>query len=212
MKVETMVLGEVRTNCYLVSDEATREAVIIDPADQAEEIIKRIEEKGLTLKGVLLTHGHFDHIYAAEALCSHFHISSYAGEDEKELLQNPQWNCSFMGSRPVTMVCDVWVKDQETLNLGGLVIKVISTPGHTGGGVCYYFEKDSLLFSGDTLFFESVGRSDLPTANGAALLKAIETKLYVLPEETKVYPGHGRATQIGYEKKNNPYTNGDYWE
>lgn len=205
MKIDTYVLGMVSTNCYIISNENTKEAIVIDPPEQASVIINKIEKPELKPVGILLTHGHFDHIMAAGELAEHFHIPILAGEAEKELLEDHNLNGSRMVRRNCTLRADRFLKDEEELTLGGMNIKVLYTPGHTAGGVCYYFEAEKVLVSGDTLFFESVGRTDLPTGNAQTLLESIRGKLMVLPDDVTVYPGHGDKTAIGYERTHNPY-------
>jgi len=205
MRIQTCILGRIRTNCYIITNEETKKAIIIDPADQAQEIEKKLKEQELIPVAILLTHGHFDHIMAASALAHDYNIPIYASEWEKELLADPRLNCSETMSRSIALVPNILLKDNEQIALAGMNIKVIHTPGHTAGGVCYYFFDDVVLFSGDTLFFESTGRTDFPTGNAKCLLESIHNKLMALSNEVKVYPGHGVSTTIGYERSNNPY-------
>lgn len=207
IKVKTQVLGMVQTNCYIVSNPKTKQAVIIDPADKANSIKESIELDGLTVVGILLTHGHFDHILASNDLASYYQVKIYASEHEKELLADPNQNCSAGIGRSVSLLLEDKLMDGDVLELADFSIKAIHTPGHTAGGTCYYFVNHGIIFSGDTLFLESVGRTDLPTGNGAKLVESIKSKLLILEETIVVYPGHGDATTIGYEKKNNPYLN-----
>lgn len=212
LTIYQLEIGAIRTNCYLVSDTETKDTIIIDPADSEEQIAVFIKEHELNIKGVFLTHGHFDHIYGAVPLANQFRVSLYACEKEKELLSQYELNCSTMIQRPIEIEADIWVKDGKTIQLGTLTFQVIETPGHTKGSVCYYFKKDNILLSGDTLFLESVGRTDLPTANSQEMINSVKNKLAVLPEETIVLPGHGECTTIAYEKKNNPYMGNNFWE
>ena len=205
MKIITAEIGLLRTNCYLVVDEESREAFLIDPADSAEELSCLIENEDVKIKGTLITHGHFDHVYAVTELAAKYHVPIYCGEQEAELLANPILNESAAFRREVSVVADRLLKDGQKLQLGKTEFTVIATPGHTVGGVCYYAEKEQVLFSGDTLFFESVGRSDFHTGNERILMQSIKERLYVLPDAVNVYPGHGPKTNIGYEKENNPY-------
>lgn len=205
MIIRTAEIGLMRTNCYLVADEDSREAFLIDPADRAEELAYLIEREGVTLKGILITHGHFDHVAAVTELAARYHVPICCGEQEAELLANPVLNESAAFRREVSVVADRLLKDGQKLMLGKTEFTVIATPGHTVGGVCYYSEQEQLVFSGDTLFFESVGRSDFHTGNERTLMRSIKERLYVLPDEVVVYPGHGPKTSIGYEKENNPY-------
>ncbi|MDD6137089.1 MAG: MBL fold metallo-hydrolase [Lachnospiraceae bacterium] len=202
----TNVLGSFATNCYTVANTETREAVIIDPADRAEYLISMYENQKLQPVAILLTHGHLDHIGAVGGLKQAFPgIKVYAGVEEKDVLARPELNLSNMFGFPVTAEADVYVKDSEKLTLLDAEITCIHVPGHTKGGMCYYFADEEILFSGDTLFCRSVGRSDFPTGDSLLLLQNIEKKLLVLPENVTVYPGHDSRTTIGKEKKENPY-------
>ncbi len=213
MKIQSYVIGMVSTNCYIIFNESTKEALIIDPPDQAPALKVKIEELELCPVAILLTHGHFDHIMAAGDLAAAFGIPVLAGEEEKALLEDYNLNGSRMVRKNYTLSADRFLKDKEELILGGMRIKVIHTPGHTAGGVCYYFEEEKVLISGDTLFLESIGRTDLPTGDQYTLLESIRRKLMVLPEEVLVYPGHGDKTTIGYEKMHNPYIGeNNFWD
>lgn len=206
LEIWRQVLGMVQTNCYLVMDKATKAAVLVDPADNCEAIIQMQKEAGADLKGILLTHGHFDHMMAAKAASDYFCVDLYACEQEEELLKDVRMNCSYgMGGVPVALEAKHWVKDEEELTFESLTLQAIHTPGHTRGCMCYYFKEAGVLISGDTLFLESVGRTDLPTGNSRQIIESLKEKLMVLPENTLVLPGHGSATSIGYEKRNNPY-------
>ena len=206
IKIEKMVLGMVQTNTWFVINEKTKELILIDPADDAGRIIRKIEADGLKLQGILLTHGHFDHIGAVDDLRAYFKgVQCYAGEKEEEVLENGSYNLSASWAAALSIRADRLLRDKETLTLAGFKIKVIETPGHTKGGVCYYLPEEGVLFSGDTLFRTSVGRTDFPTGSMSALVRSVKEKLFTLPDETRVYPGHGMMTTIGYEKENNAF-------
>ncbi len=205
MEIHQLTLGPVQTNCYIVCNEETKEAVMIDPADEGAYIAKRIRSMGYTLKAILLTHGHFDHMTGAEALKEATGAEIYVSKEDADLMADPKLNCGGMAGQRVTLTADRFVSDGETLTLAGIEFQVFATPGHTIGGVCYYVEAEKVLFSGDTLFQESVGRTDLPTGNGRRLIKSIQEKLMPLPDDVDVYPGHGPDTTIGHERRYNYY-------
>ncbi|MDD7025437.1 MAG: MBL fold metallo-hydrolase [Lachnospiraceae bacterium] len=204
-KVERVLCGSVGTNCYFLINTQTQETVIIDPADDAPMLSAKLKEKNLKPAAILLTHGHYDHIMAVEELRKEYGIPVIAHEEEKQILENPKGNLSTMIGMPFTVKADRFVKDEELLVTAGFSIRVLHTPGHTIGGCCYYLADENLLFSGDTLFWESVGRTDFPTGSMSALVRSIKEKLMVLPESTRVYPGHMGSTSIENEKQNNPF-------
>ena len=204
IRIKTCVLGQVSTNCYLVYDDQTKEGVVIDPADNAPYILNKCSELGITLTAVLLTHGHFDHIMAAEELKKEWGIKICACEKELEVLRDSKKNLMMDYYRKdYTLEPDLTVCDGETFEAAGVTWKVIETPGHTIGSCCYYIESEDLLFAGDTLFRTSYGRVDLPTGDAMSMLASVK-KLLTLPETVKVYPGHMGVTSIEYEKKHNP--------
>lgn len=199
------IVGPVCTNCYLLVNHKTGELLVVDPGDQAQLIEKQIEKTGAKPVAILLTHGHFDHAGAAEELADKYQISIYAHEAEKETLEDPGLNlCGMIGEHKVYHA-DIFVKDEEVLNLAGFSIRVFFTPGHTVGGCCYYIADEKILFSGDTLFQESVGRTDFPRGSASDLIRAIREKLMPLPDDVTVYTGHDESTLIGYERMHNPY-------
>lgn len=204
-RIKTCVLGPVSTNCYLVYNDTTKEAVAVDPGDNGDYILNKCSELGIKLQAVLLTHGHFDHMMAASQVARAFGIPVYASETEDEMLADTSLNMSahFTG-RSVSFHADRLVHDGDGLELIGYKWKVIATPGHTAGSVCYYLPEEGVLLSGDTLFLDSYGRTDLPTGSSRALVDSVIRKLLVLPGDTMVYPGHGEPTTIGYEAQNNP--------
>lgn len=204
-RIKTLVLGEVSTNCYIIYHQTTKKAVIVDPADNGEYILHKCRELSVTPEAILLTHGHFDHILATKDVQRAFHCKVYAGIEEDRLLRDPSLNLSgSMGSDQMGINADYLVRNGEVLHLIGFDWKVLETPGHTVGSVCYYIEAEDVLISGDTLFAQSLGRTDLPTGNTREIMDSILNKLLVLPEDTMVYPGHGEQTTIGFERKYNP--------
>lgn len=199
------IVGPVCTNCYLLVNHKTGELLVVDPGDQAQLIEKQIEKTGAKPVAILLTHGHFDHAGAAEELADKYQISIYDHEAERETLEDPGLNlCGMIGEHKVYHA-DIFVKDEEVLNLAGFSIRVFFTPGHTIGGCCYYIADEKILFSGDTLFQESVGRTDFPRGSASDLIRAIREKLMPLPDDVTVYTGHDESTLIGYERMHNPY-------
>ncbi|MCC8107336.1 MAG: MBL fold metallo-hydrolase [Clostridiales bacterium] len=205
MQLESLVLGMVSTNCYLVKNTETGELLIIDPAAASERIVQKITAMGGTPAAILLTHGHFDHIGAASVLKEKYTIPICALDKEKEVLLDAQKNLTVWNGNGYTLSADRYFYDGETLELAGFTIRVMNTPGHTFGSCCYYLADEAVLFSGDTLFHCSVGRTDFPTGSMSAMHHSIHEKLFVLPEETQVFPGHDAATTIHYEKQFNTY-------
>jgi len=206
MEIKRLVLGLVRTNCYIVYSEDTKKAVIIDPAADSRRIMEEISELGVVPEAVLLTHGHFDHMLAAESLKNGYQIPICVHKADAELVKHPELNCSeqFL-HMSYSIVADEELEDGQTLRFLDGTFTVLSTPGHTEGSCCYYAQKENILFSGDTLFQESVGRTDLPTGSSAKLVNSIRENLFVLPEDTLVLSGHGDQTTIREEKQYNPY-------
>lgn len=204
MEIKRLVLGELGTNCYIVYDEFSKEAAVFDPADNAEKILNEINSLNLSLKYIIITHAHYDHIAALDKLKSDTGASICAGEEDKAALNDAYISLSihFGKSAPISKA-DITINDKSTLMLGGETVRFLHTPGHTKGSICAVF--DSFVISGDTLFLESVGRCDFPGGSMHEIVHSIKEKLFLLPDDTKVYPGHGDATSIGHEKKNNPY-------
>ncbi len=205
MKIKNFVIGMIGTNCYIVSNKERGECVLIDPAVYAPEITAYIRKEGLDMQAILLTHGHFDHIMGIDGFLEEFPVPVYAYRAEEVLLKDASMNVSQNFGRQYTYSGASYVEDGQVLDLAGMHFQVIHTPGHTIGGCCYYLEQEKVLFSGDTLFRESMGRTDFPTGSSSELLGSIRERLLILPDETVVYPGHMGSTTIGDEKKYNPF-------
>lgn len=205
MRVKQCVVGQVQTNCYFVINQETKETLIIDPGAESGKLIGIAEDEKLNPVAILLTHGHFDHAGKAEKLAEHFDIPIYAMEKERETLENPELNLSTWTRKMHSYHADCYLKDGEEFDLAGFHIRALHTPGHTEGGGCYFFSYQKVLFAGDTLFAQSVGRTDFPRGSMAELVRAIREKLMVLPDDVTVYPGHNETTTIGTERMYNPY-------
>lgn len=212
LKIGRITLGVAQTNCYFVyrddttDDDAEKRSVLVfDPADRGDYIFQGLTDKGFKVAGILLTHGHFDHIWGVERLTELSGAKVYALDAESELCESPSMNVSESVGRACSIRPDELLKDGQEFEIDGIKGKVLATPGHTAGSCCYYFQEDNILISGDTLFQESVGRTDLPTGSMSLLIRSIKEKLMTLPEETMVYPGHGDVTSIGHEMQYNPF-------
>jgi hydroxyacylglutathione hydrolase len=204
LKVKQTVVGPIGTNCYLVMNEETKELFAVDPGDEGERLISEIREMGGVPKAILLTHGHTDHIMGVMALRAGYpDLRIFAGEREKRMLSDPSVNSGFE-RRPYDVRPDVWLEDDRRIVLAGTEIEVLATPGHTEGSVCYYLPEEKLLFSGDTLFRESYGRTDLPTGSDEEMEASLHKIFASVPEDVRVCPGHMGLTTIGHEKEFNP--------
>ena len=209
VKFGAFTLGMVQTNCYFVYREKEGEGetpcIVIDPGDMGERVHEELAKRGLKTELILLTHAHFDHILGVPALQEKSGAEVWAYEEEKALFEDASLNCSRDIGRPCTIKVDRYLKDLEMIEKADVSLQTIATPGHTQGSCCFYLKDENILFSGDTLFAESVGRTDLPTGSMGTLVRSIKDKLFALPDDTLVLSGHTGETTIGHEKQYNPF-------
>ena len=206
MKIEKFVTGIISTNCYIVTNEETKETVIVDPANLSKAMIGYIEEEELVIKAILLTHAHFDHIMGIDKVIDRYgEMPVYVEESDLELLHTPSMNESTVYTNGYSYPGGDVIHDGDVLHLIGEDFRVIHTPGHTKGSCCYYIKEEGVLFSGDTLFCGSVGRTDFPGGSSAEIVRSLHKLVDTLPEDTEVFPGHDASTTIGYEKRYNPF-------
>ena len=201
LKTKTVIVGALEVNCYIVYDSETKEALIIDPGDEADRIIEAVKALGVTPKGILLTHAHVDHIRGVGAISAAFKLPVWIHEADRPYYESPD-NAILP-----------WLPAAENLpkpvdmppQLPNHPFEIIETPGHTPGGVCFYFKNEKQLFSGDTLFQGSVGRTDLPGGDYDTLMRSISEQLLPLPDDLRIFPGHQYWSTIGTEKQRNPF-------
>ncbi len=209
LKIVTMVVGPIETNCYLVYEEDGREAFVIDPGFQGPDIVKELKQRGLDPKAILITHGHGDHIGGIPALKEAYpECPVLIHRLDAARMADPRESMIYSMGSDAAPKADRLLEEGDEIALGGIRFTVLHTPGHTEGGACFYDPQDGVIFVGDTLFDGSVGRSDFPGGSFKELEKAIKTKLYPLPGETKVFCGHGPSTTIEREKTSNPFVRG----
>lgn len=205
LELQQCVLDPVYTNCYIAKNKETGEALIIDPADSPSKIELKVNAMGARPVAVLLTHGHFDHIMGVEAVREKYQIPVYACRQEEEMLREPSVNMTDQMGKSCSIRPDVFLDDLQVFEAAGFSIQMIHTPGHTKGSCCYYLKEEGVLFSGDTLFCGSVGRTDFPGGSASQIRDSLHRLLAALPDDTSVYPGHDTSTTIGYEKRYNPF-------
>lgn len=205
LELQKCIVGSVSTNCYLLKNKETGEMLIIDPGDNAGKIEQKILEMQGKPIAILLTHGHFDHILAADEIRKKYNVPIYADQKEEKTLQDARINLTAYQGNGYTLKADVYLTDLQVEELAGFSVQMIETPGHTVGSCCYYMKDEDVLFSGDTVFCGSVGRTDFPGSSSAAIVNSLHRLLDALPDETEVYPGHDVSTTIGYEKRYNPF-------
>lgn len=205
MMIISFYTGPLSVNCYIVTDEATKKAFMVDPGGNNAEMVNFIKGNTLDLEYIVLTHGHGDHIGGVPDMKKEFPTAKLvACVHERALLEDADRNMStLVYGYPVAFTADRYVADGETMKVGELELKFLHTPGHTPGGMCIL--AGDVLFSGDTLFHQSIGRTDFPGSSYQDIVKSITQKLFTLPDDTKVMPGHMDSTTIGFEKENNPF-------
>ena len=207
LRVEPLVVGPLFSNCYIIWDDKLKDGIVIDPGDDANLILKTIEELGLHINSILVTHGHFDHIGAVKILINKLDADFFAHKDDLFFIQDAKKSAKRWGieiEQPPNP--NYFLEDGQIINVGKFELKVLHTPGHSPGGVCFLYNK--MIFCGDTLFQRSIGRTDFRKGSMEDLIKSIKTRLYNLPDDTIVYTGHGPITTIGDEKKFNAFVRG----
>jgi hydroxyacylglutathione hydrolase len=206
MILESFPVGPLRCNCTILGDEVTHEAVVVDPGDNIAEILSRLQKHGLTLRQIVITHAHIDHVGGAALLKKATGAPVFLNQNDLGLLGAMEMQAGWLGvPTPEVGSPDASAEDGLTLGLATLPGQVIHTPGHTPGSICLLFAQQNLLLAGDTLFAGSIGRTDLPGGDGGQILRSLRDRLMVLPDTTRVLPGHGPDTTIGEEKQSNPF-------
>ena len=208
MILETFPVGPLRCNCTILGDEVTREAMVVDPGDNIPEILSRLQKHGLTLRQIVVTHAHIDHVGGAAQLRKLTGAPVLMNQQDLGLLGMMQMQAGWLGvPTPEVAPPDASAEDGLAVGLATLPAQVLHTPGHTPGSICllFHFNNQHLLLAGDTLFAGSIGRTDLPGGDGQQILRSLRERLLVLPDATRVVPGHGPETTIGEERQSNPF-------
>lgn len=206
MRITNLPSGALQANTYLAVDEKTNEGFIVDPGGYNKVLTKEVRDNDVNIKYIILTHGHSDHICGVNEHKAEFPDTKIvAYKDEEAMLENPNLNQSPGFGVPYSTKADILVSDGDELKVGDVTLKFIHTPGHTEGGMCIYVKEAKALFSGDTLFRQSIGRTDFPGGSYKEIMDSIRKKLFLLPDDTNVFPGHMGMTSIGFEKENNPF-------
>jgi hydroxyacylglutathione hydrolase len=206
MILESFPVGPLRCICTILGDEVTHEAIVVDPGDNIPEILSRLEKHGLTLRQIVITHAHIDHVGGAAQLKKATGAPVFLNQNDLGLLNIMEVQARWLGiPTPEVAPPDASAEDGLTVGLPTLPAEVLHTPGHTPGSICLFFPKQQLLLAGDTLFAGSIGRTDLPGGDGRQILRSLRDRLLVLPDATRVLPGHGAETTIGEERQSNPF-------
>lgn len=209
MMLEILTLGELATNCYILGDEKTKEAVVIDPGGDFELIEAHLKKLKLKTKYIILTHGHVDHIGALSQLRKATEAEILIHSKDSDMLYDPNQNLSiFSGDQTISIKADSLLEEGEIIQCGEIKLEVLHTPGHTAGGISLLTDK--MIFTGDALFCGSIGRTDFPGSSYKDLISSIKDKLLSKGDDFVIYPGHGPSSTIGEERKNNPFLTGDF--
>ena len=210
MILETLTVGPFQENCYVIGDEASGTGAVVDPGDEATRIALAVEQTGLEIAQILITHAHIDHVGAVAALVDEYSCPVLMHAEAEPMLNQLPTQAMMMGLRfGKVPAVDRHVVDREVLEVGGLGLESLYTPGHAPGHLALYVESESVVFSGDALFAGSVGRTDLFGGDMEVLMRSLRERLLALPDKTRVYPGHGPQTTIGDERRYNPFLQGD---
>jgi glyoxylase-like metal-dependent hydrolase (beta-lactamase superfamily II) len=206
MILESFPVGPLRCNCTILGDEVTHEAIVVDPGDNIPEILSRLQKHGLTVRQIVITHAHIDHVGGAAQLKKMTGAPVFLNQQDLGLLGAMEIQAGWLGvPTPEVTSPDASADDGLAVGLATLPAEVIHTPGHTQGSICLLFPVQHLLLAGDTLFAGSIGRTDLPGGDGRQILRSLRDRLLVLPDTTRVLPGHGPETSIGEERQSNPF-------
>jgi glyoxylase-like metal-dependent hydrolase (beta-lactamase superfamily II) len=209
--VESLIVGPFQENCYVVGDEATGEGALIDPGDEAARIALAVERTGLEIGRILITHAHIDHVGAVAGLVEEYTCPVLMHAEAEPMLRALPQQAVMMGLRfGKVPAVDGYIEDDEVVEVGSLRLRALHTPGHAPGHLAFHIAEEGVVFAGDALFAGSIGRTDLPGGSMEVLLRSIEERLLVLPDETRVLSGHGPETSIGAERATNPFLGGSF--